>query len=29
MDMRFVFDCYHIIIFSLNGIYVSDSYVRV
>ena len=28
MDLRFVFDCYHIIIFCLNGIYVSDSFVR-
>ena len=28
MDLRYVFDCYHILIYSLNGIYVSDSYVR-
>lgn len=28
MDLRFVFDCYHILVFSLNGIYVSDSYIR-
>lgn len=26
---RFVFDVYHILVFSLNGIYVSDSYIRV
>ena len=27
-DMRFVFDCYHILIFELNGIFVSDSYIK-
>ena len=26
--MRFVFDCYHILIFEINGIYVSDFYIK-
>lgn len=27
-DLRFILDCYHIIIFEINGLYVSDFYIR-
>ena len=27
-DLRFILDCYHILIFEINGIYVSDFYIR-
>jgi hypothetical protein len=26
--LRFILDCYHILIFEINGIYVSDFYIR-
>ena len=27
-DLRFVFDCYHMLIYGINGIYVTDYYIQ-
>lgn len=27
-DLRFVFNCYHILVFEFNGIFVSDFFIR-
>lgn len=27
-NLRFIFDCYHMLIFEFNGIYVTDHYIK-
>lgn len=27
-DMRFIYDCYHILIYAINGIQVTDYYIK-
>lgn len=27
-DLRFIIDCYHILVFEFNGVYVSDFYIK-
>jgi hypothetical protein len=27
-DVRFILDCYHILIFEFNGVYVTDYYIK-